>query len=69
MRLNKYIAHHSSYSRREADKAIVDGYVRVDGEVQDNPATQIEEGVNIVYVSGKLVSPRDKYTVIVYNKP
>jgi 23S rRNA pseudouridine2605 synthase len=69
MRLNKYIAHHSSYSRREADKAIVDGYVRVDGEVQDNPATQVEEGVNIVYVSGKLVSPRDKYTVIVYNKP
>ncbi len=69
MRLNKYIAHHSSYSRREADKAILDGYVRVDGEIQDNPATQIEEGVNIVYVSGKQISPRDKYTVIVYNKP
>jgi 23S rRNA pseudouridine2605 synthase len=69
MRLNKYIAHHSSYSRREADKAILDGYVRVDGEVQNNPATQVEEGINIVYVSGKQVSPRDKYTVIVYNKP
>jgi len=69
MRLNKYIAHHASYSRREADKAIQDGYVRVDGEVQDNPATQVEEGVNIVYVSGKQVSVRDKYTVIVYNKP
>ena len=69
MRLNKYIAHHSSYSRREADKAIQDGYVRVDGEIQDNPATQVEEGVNIVYVSGKQISPRDKYTVIVYNKP
>ncbi len=69
MRLNKYIAHHSSYSRREADKAIQDGYVRVDGEIQTNPATQIQEGVNIVYVSGKQVSPRDKYTVIVYNKP
>jgi len=69
MRLNKYIAHHSTYSRREADKAILDGYVRVDGEVQDNPATQVEEGVNVVYVSGKLVSPQDKYTVIVYNKP
>lgn len=69
MRLNKYIAHHSSYSRREADKAILDGYVRVDGEIQNNPATQVEEGVNIVYVSGKQVSPRDKYTVIVYNKP
>jgi len=69
VRLNKYIAHHSSYSRREADKAIQDGYVRVDGEIQTNPATDVTEGVNIVYVSGKQVSPRDKYTVIVYNKP
>jgi 23S rRNA pseudouridine2605 synthase len=69
VRLNKYIAHHSSYSRREADKAIQDGYVRVDGEIQTNPATDVIEGENIIYVSGKQVSPRDKYTVIVYNKP
>lgn len=69
MRLNKYIAHHSSYSRREADKVIQDGYVRINGEIEDNPATQVEEGKDIVYVSGKQVSPRDKYTVIVYNKP
>ena len=69
MRLNKYIAHHSSYSRREADRAIKDGYVRVDGEVQDNPATQVDEKEVVVYVSGKQVTPRDKYTVIVYNKP
>jgi len=69
MRLNKYIAHHSSYSRREADKAIQDGYVRVDGEIQENPATQVDEKEVEVYVSGKQVAPRDKYTVIVYNKP
>jgi 23S rRNA pseudouridine2605 synthase len=69
MRLNKYIAHHSSYSRREADKVIQDGYVRVNSEIQTNPATDIYEGVDIVYVSGKQVTPRDKYTVIVYNKP
>jgi len=69
MRLNKYIAHNSSYSRREADKAIIDGYVRINGEIEENPATQVTEGQDIVYVSGKLVSPQDKYTVIVYNKP
>jgi len=68
MRLNKYIAHNSTYSRREADKAVQDGYVRVNGEIQTNPATQIEDG-DIVYVSGKQVSPKSKYTVIVYNKP
>ncbi len=69
MRLNKYIAHYSTYSRREADKAIQDGYVRINGEIETNPATQVEEGRDIVYVSGKQVSPKSKYTVIVYNKP
>ena len=69
MRLNKYIAHHSSYSRREADKAIQNGYVRVNGEIEENPATQVDEKSVIVYVSGKQITPRDKYTVIVYNKP
>lgn len=69
MRLNKYIAHHSSYSRREADKAIQDGYVRINGEIVDNPATSVNEGEDIVYVSGKQIAVRDKYTVIVYNKP
>ncbi len=69
MRLNKYIAHYSTYSRREADRAIQDGYVRVNGEVETNPATQVQEGRDIVYISGKQVSPKSKYTVIVYNKP
>ena len=68
MRLNKYIAHHSSYSRREADKAIQDGYVKIDGEVESNPATQVDEQNADVWISGKKVAPRDKYTVIVYNK-
>lgn len=69
MRLNKYIAHHASYSRREADKAIESGYVKINGEAVTNPATQVEEGRDIVYVSGKKITPKDKYTVIVYNKP
>jgi len=69
MRLNKYIAHYSTYSRREADKAIQDGYVRVNGEIELNPATQVEEREDVVYISGKQVSPQEKYTVIVYNKP
>jgi 23S rRNA pseudouridine2605 synthase len=69
MRLNKYIAHHSSYSRREADAAIISGYVRINGEIETNPGTQIDEVSDIVYISGKQVTPRDKYTVIVYSKP
>ncbi len=69
MRLNKFIAHYSTYSRREADKVVQDGYVRVNGEIQDNPATQVDEKADVVYVSGKQVSRQEKYTVIVYNKP
>ncbi|MFA6196840.1 MAG: pseudouridine synthase [Sulfurimonas sp.] len=69
MRLNKYIAHNSSYSRREADTAVQNGFVRVNGEIQDNPATQVDEKKDVVYISGKPVTPIDKYTVIVYNKP
>jgi len=69
MRLNKFIAHYSTYSRREADKVIQDGYVYVDGALEDNPATQVDERHVKVVVSGKKVMPSDQFTVIVYNKP
>lgn len=69
MRLNKFISHHSTYSRREADKAIQDGYVRVNGEIQTNPASQVDEQRDDVYISGKKVDTDEMMTVIVYNKP
>jgi 23S rRNA pseudouridine2605 synthase len=69
MRLNKFIAHFSSYSRREADKAIQDGYVKVEGVVETNPATQVDERYAKVIISGKKIVPTDEFTVIVYNKP
>lgn len=69
MRLNKFIAHYSTYSRREADRAIQDGYVRVDGEVQTNPATQVDERHADVMISGKRIVVSDQFTVIVFNKP
>ncbi|NOQ30424.1 MAG: pseudouridine synthase [Helicobacteraceae bacterium] len=69
MRLNKYIAHYSTYSRRSADKAIQDGFVRMNDVVETNPATQVDENIDSIFVSGKKVSPSEKYTVIVYNKP
>ncbi|MDX9814375.1 MAG: pseudouridine synthase [Sulfurimonas sp.] len=68
MRLNKYIAHNSSYSRREADVAIESGYVKVNGEVVKNFSTEVSDK-DVVYISGKKITPKDKYTVIVYNKP
>jgi len=69
MRLNKYIAHYSTYSRREADKIIQEGKVKIDGEQETNPATQVDEKWVLVYVGSKKIIPNDEYTVIVYNKP
>ena len=69
MRLNKFIAHYSTYSRREADQAILDGYVRIDGEIEKNPAIQVDERKADVSISGNKVTAQDQFTVIVYNKP
>lgn len=69
MRLNKFIAHYSTYSRREADQAILDGYVRIDGEIEKNPAVSVDERSANVMVSGNKITATDQFTVIVYNKP
>lgn len=69
MRLNKFIAHYSTYSRREADQAILDGYVRIDGEIEKNPAVSVDERNANVTISGHKVTATDQFTVIVYNKP
>lgn len=69
MRLNKFIAHYSTYSRREADQAILDGYVRIDGEIEKNPAVSVDERSANVTISGHKITVTDQFTVIVYNKP
>ena len=43
MRLNKYIASLNLASRREADRLIQNGNVKVNGIVNTNPATQVSE--------------------------
>ena len=43
MRLNKYIASLNLASRREADRLIQNGKVKVNGIVNTNPATQVDE--------------------------
>ncbi|MEO1958782.1 MAG: pseudouridine synthase, partial [Nautiliaceae bacterium] len=60
--------HHTTYSRREADKLIFDGKVKVNGRVITNPAYDVEDG-DKVSVNGKPVKRSTKYTCIVYNKP
>jgi len=68
MRLNKYIAHHTKYSRREADRLIEEGEITLNKKVLKDFAYDVQEGDSI-YVKGRPVKPSKEMTVIVYNKP
>jgi len=68
MRLNKYISHNTTYSRREADRLIQEGFVKVNRQVVKEPFYDVSEG-DKVFVKGRLIKPKATYTVIVYNKP
>ena len=69
-RLNKFLSHNSNYSRREADKLIEEGRVKVNGKVVTNLATKVSSKDDVQI--GKKTIKEDKnkiYTVLVYNKP
>ncbi len=68
MRLNKFISHHTTYSRRDADKLIFDGKVKINGQIVTNPAFDVQNGDKVA-LNGKPVKKSTKYTCIVYNKP
>jgi 23S rRNA pseudouridine2605 synthase len=68
MRLNKYISHHTKYSRRDADRLIEDGEVKLNKKVIREFGYEVQEGDQIS-VKGRPVKPSGELTVIVYNKP
>lgn len=67
IRLNKYIASSGICSRREADKLIESGKVKVNGIIADL-GTRVKEG-DSVEVDGKAVTPEDSMIYIAFNKP
>jgi 23S rRNA pseudouridine2605 synthase len=68
LRLNKYIAHNSSYSRREADRLIFDGKVKINNRVVVEPAIDVTDEMKIS-INNRYLKKREDYTFIVYNKP
>ena len=66
-RLNKYIAMCGVASRRDADKLIEQGKVKVNGVVA-KPGTLVFEG-DSVKVGSKLVKPSEETVVLAYYKP
>ena len=67
MRLNQYIAHNSKFSRREADKLIESGRVKLN---HTRATLQSVLGQHDkVFIDGKRLYPNQKYTAIIYHKP
>ena len=69
-RLNKFLSHNSNYSRREADKLIEEGRVKVNGKVVTNLATKVSSKDEVQIGKKNIKEDKNKiYTVLVYNKP
>ena len=67
MRLARYLAHAGVASRRAAEKLIVEGRVRVCGEVVTDPARDVDD-TSGVEVDGRPVAPEPREVWLV-NKP
>lgn len=68
-RLNKAIAERTKLSRREADKAIQEGKVKVGRHTETNPARQVTDEDKLFLNGRFLKEPTSEFSVIVYCKP
>ncbi len=68
MRLNKFIASNSKYSRRDADKLIFSGKVKVNGETIVNPAVRVDVSDKVM-VENNLLNVADKFFYYKFYKP
>jgi 23S rRNA pseudouridine2605 synthase len=69
VRINKYLAQCNIGSRREVEKYIINGDVKVNGEVCKDLAKQINEDNDEVMFHGKHVKPKEETIYIMLNKP
>lgn len=68
MRLNKFIAHATGKSRREADELIANGQVSVDGQIAEI-GRQIDENSAKILLKNKEIKLPNQRTLIMLNKP
>lgn len=68
MRINKFIAHYTPYSRREADTLIEAGRIKLNGHIVKEPGVLVGPNDRLS-LDDKLVKPTSELTVIVYHKP
>jgi pseudouridine synthase len=69
IRLNKFLSLAGAASRREADRLIADGRVKVNGHVADELGTKIEDGQDRVELDGRRITKDESADYILLNKP
>ena len=68
MRLNKYIAHAGVCSRRKAGDLVKNGFIKVNGKVEKNPAIEVTDDDTVEYM-GKVLKPVSNQYYLLLNKP
>lgn len=69
MRLNKFLSTAGVASRRKCDELIKDGKIHVNGEVQSNLGTIIDEKKDVVEYLGERVNLPSSFIYLKMNKP
>jgi len=67
-RINKYLATRTQLSRRDADKAIAEGRVRVNGKAPEGPGMQISSKDKVT-LDGNIVSGEENFFYWAFYKP
>lgn len=68
MRIDKFLVSQNICTRKEAQKLVRKGLVKIDGEIIKKPETKLDPNVNKVTVDGKDISYQE-YAYIIMNKP
>ena len=66
-RIAKIIANSGYCSRRDAERLIEDGLVKVNGQVIENPATLITD--QSIKINNKLINPKQNPKIWIFHKP
>ena len=69
MRLQKFLARAGVCSRRQAEKLILEGRIKVDGKTVTALGTKIDAGRQQVMLNGKRIRPGTDHLYLMMNKP
>jgi pseudouridine synthase len=69
IRLNKYLSKCGAASRREADRMILAGRVRVNGRVVSTLGTKVDEEKDLIELNGQRIQKKKSLIYLILNKP